>query len=243
MNRSQKLAIGTLATVLTLGGGVAFAAGTGLPFSGSGGSTINGCYSPGGALKLRTPAEPTCPKGYLPIQWSVTGPQGVPGPTGPTGATGAPGAPGSPGAPGPTGAQGADGGASDVYAYQHNHGVLAGDHQEIGGLSDIPAGNYVFSTTINNSNYPTSHGYDASAVVCRILLNGIHVDLGNANRTGEGYSGDLWLAEEETTTEVVALTVPDSSVLSVTCSLGAGGDDRSLVAARITAVKVGTIHG
>jgi hypothetical protein len=73
--------------------GLAIAAGVTLPFTGDG-NTISGCYSTGGARKLRTPAEPTCPKGYTAIEWSVTGPQGAQGPQGPAGATGPQGPPG-----------------------------------------------------------------------------------------------------------------------------------------------------
>jgi hypothetical protein len=53
-----------------------------LPFSGDG-NTINGCYSSGGALKVLTPSAPTCPSGYVPIHWNVTGPKGDTGATGP----------------------------------------------------------------------------------------------------------------------------------------------------------------
>lgn len=60
--------------------GVAYAA---LPFSGANDNTISGCYSTGGNLKVLTPSEPTCPKGYTPIQWNVSGPQGLQGPQGP----------------------------------------------------------------------------------------------------------------------------------------------------------------
>ena len=71
-----------LGTAILLGAtavGVAVAAGVTLPFSGADGNTISGCYSTGGALKLRTPAEPTCPKGYTPINWNATGPTGAQG--------------------------------------------------------------------------------------------------------------------------------------------------------------------
>lgn len=52
-----------------------------LPYSGDG-NTINGCYADNGDLLLLTPKMPTCPKKYVPIQWSVTGPQGTPGTNG-----------------------------------------------------------------------------------------------------------------------------------------------------------------
>jgi len=37
-----------------------------LPLSGDG-NTIQGCYSSGGALKVLTPSQPTCPDGFTPI--------------------------------------------------------------------------------------------------------------------------------------------------------------------------------
>lgn len=67
--------------------GVALATGFGLPF-GSDGTTIQGCYSNGGALKLLTPSSPTCPPGYTPIHWSVTGPKGDKGDPGTNGTNG-----------------------------------------------------------------------------------------------------------------------------------------------------------
>ena len=89
---------GAVACLVAVCCGVAIAAGVSinLPFSGDG-NTINGCYSNGGALKVLTPTATTCPGGYVPIHWNVTGPkgdQGIPGiqgtqgPKGDTGATG-----------------------------------------------------------------------------------------------------------------------------------------------------------
>jgi len=83
--RRRLAAIGVVsAVVVAVSCGVALAAGFTLPFSGDG-NTINGCYSSGGALKVLTPSAPTCPSGYVPIHWNVTGPkgdtgqQGIPG--------------------------------------------------------------------------------------------------------------------------------------------------------------------
>jgi hypothetical protein len=67
--------IGLLAVAVMLaaiGSGLAIAAGAAgvtLPFTGDG-NTVAGCYSSGGALKLRTPSEPTCPKGFTGIEWN-----------------------------------------------------------------------------------------------------------------------------------------------------------------------------
>jgi hypothetical protein len=82
-----RFAVAAVIAAAAVGGGIAAAAGVTLPFSGDG-NTINGCYSSGGALKVLTPSEPTCPKGYAPIQWNQTGPQGPAGPQGATGPQG-----------------------------------------------------------------------------------------------------------------------------------------------------------
>lgn len=58
--------------------------------------TIDGCYNRAGSLRV-IDSSATCPKGYKPLDWSQTGPQGpagIPGPQGPQGPAGnsAPGA-------------------------------------------------------------------------------------------------------------------------------------------------------
>lgn len=83
-------------TVAVISGGLALAAGVTLPFTADGNS-IAGCYAAGGALKVRTPSEPVCPKGFTPIEWNVTGPQGAQGPAGPQGPQGPAGPTGPPG--------------------------------------------------------------------------------------------------------------------------------------------------
>ena len=84
----RRLAAVTVLLTVTAGTGIAAASGVvTLPFSG-GGTTISGCYSPGGQLKVLTPGHATCPSGMTPISWNVTGPQGPAGPQGPTGPQG-----------------------------------------------------------------------------------------------------------------------------------------------------------
>ncbi len=82
------LAVTIVLLTIVAGTGIAAAAGVvTLPFSGNG-STINGCYSPGGQLKVLTTIRATCPNGMTPINWDVTGPQGPVGPQGPQGIAG-----------------------------------------------------------------------------------------------------------------------------------------------------------
>jgi hypothetical protein len=115
MRMSRRVGLGTAGlAIAAIGCGLAMAAGATLPFTGDG-DTIAGCYSSGGALKVRTPSEPTCPKGYEPISWGVTGPQG---PSGPQGAQGPQGPQGEPG----------DSGHEVLYANVRHDGTLtAGD--------------------------------------------------------------------------------------------------------------------
>ena len=89
---SLRIAVAAL-IILGTAAGAALAAGVTLPFSVDG-NTINGCYSPGGALKVLTPTQSTCPDGYTPIHWNVSGPQGPAGPQGPQGDQGPAGPPG-----------------------------------------------------------------------------------------------------------------------------------------------------
>jgi hypothetical protein len=61
---------------------VAVAGATGLAVGAIPDSTgvIHGCYDSGGNLKvIDTAAGQTCAKGYTPLNWSQTGPQGTPG--------------------------------------------------------------------------------------------------------------------------------------------------------------------
>lgn len=55
-------------------------------------NTVKACYDRGGALRLQLGDE--CPKGWAPLEWSVTGPQGPAGPQGEPGTTGPAGPPG-----------------------------------------------------------------------------------------------------------------------------------------------------
>lgn len=113
--------------------GVAYAA---LPYAGADNNTIKGCYSTGGNLKVLTPAEPTCPKGYTPIEWNATGPQGLQGPQGPQGEQGP---------QGPEGPQGPAGTDATNPAYTNYGGGLRSIGEGLVGQVaslTLPPGNY-----------------------------------------------------------------------------------------------------
>jgi hypothetical protein len=150
-----------LITAVTLGTGIAMAAGVTLPFSGDG-NTINGCYnSSAGTLRVLTPTTPTCATGYVPITWNQTGPQGPAGSAGPQGPQGNPGTNGSDGATGPAGPAG-PAGPSDAYIASNNAPVgIIDDYPNLHELThlDLPAGNYALTAkatvfdTGNDGNY------------------------------------------------------------------------------------------
>jgi hypothetical protein len=219
-------------TAAAIGCGLALATGVVLPFTGDG-TTIAGCYSSGGALKVRTASEPTCPKGYLPIEWNVTGPQGaegVQGPAGPAGATGATGVAGAVGPQGPAG-------PSQVYFNENQHVLNGGeDEREVGGLSDLPAGRYVFFTTLVNDHYANG---DIQQMYCGITLNGARVALWNA--LGDGGTR-FRVGENESYADVVALDVPAGSRFLVQCIQPGGDGSRTLAKVRVTALAVSTIN-
>lgn len=149
------------ATILvTVGAGTGIAAASGvvqLPFSGNG-TTINGCYSPGGQLKLLTTKHATCPGGMTPIHWNVTGPQGIQGPTGATGATGPrglTGATGATGATGPAGPQGPQGptGATGPAGTNVAAGQTCKSGQVVTGFSS--AGDLICAAPTTTTTAPT----------------------------------------------------------------------------------------
>jgi hypothetical protein len=106
VKRSATILISAGAGFVLLAGGATARAAIAGPVDGSG--VIHACYDTGGNLKV-IDASATCPKGYTPLNWSQTGPQGATGPQGPKGDTGAAGATGPAGAIGATGPAGPKG--------------------------------------------------------------------------------------------------------------------------------------
>jgi hypothetical protein len=122
--------------VAAVGTGIAVAAGATLPFSGDG-NTINGCYTPGGELKLLTPANPSCPGGATAIRWNATGPAGPTGAAGPTGPQG------------PQGEQGPQGppGSSDVWR-AFGHWAIPPFETDTVVAETLPPGTYTLDATV-----------------------------------------------------------------------------------------------
>jgi hypothetical protein len=93
-------ALAGAATVIVLGGGVAWAAIPATP-----GGVIQGCYDSGGNVKVVE--APPCPRGYTALPWNQQGPQGIQGPKGEKGDKG------DKGDQGPQGLQGLKGDTGD----------------------------------------------------------------------------------------------------------------------------------
>ena len=200
--------------------GLAIAAGATLPFTGDG-NTISGCYSTGGSLKLRTPAEPTCPKGYTAIQWSVAGPQGAQGAQGPVGPAG------PQGPPGPA----ATTGGADTYFASNSHVVQSTTvPQQVVGFSDLPAGNYAIWTSVKNSRYDTSSGEHSQGMFCFVT----HSALGGVTVGEHASASDTW-----------AGTVVAGEQVLLSCLLqgvGVFDDDATLASATMTAMRIGPVN-
>jgi hypothetical protein len=155
MRVSKKLLVSGVAAVIGLcsaGLGAAVAAGVSLPFSDDG-NTINGCYSPGGALKVLTPTQASCPDGYTPIHWNVTGPQGPQGPVGPQGP---PGPKGDQGVQGPPGPKGDPGPGSQLSVYHVNGPPVTIAAGEVKGLT---------ASCALTSDLATGGGFNVASVI------------------------------------------------------------------------------
>ncbi len=240
MTTKKKLLLSAVAfvAVSVIGTGAAWASGVTLPFSGDG-NTINGCYSSGGALKVLTPSSPTCPSGYVPIQWNQTGPQGPQGPAGPQGPQGPQGPAGPAGPQGDTGATGATGpagpagpaGTSDAYIASNNGEVGISDdglQHELTSLV-LPADNYALTakaSMVNGGNGPT---YDC-------FLNAPSGTLDEAQT--EGTTG-----QTDVTTISLAATVAFSTAERITlaCTSDAPGNYGGKFS-KIVAVSVTNLH-
>jgi hypothetical protein len=133
MKRKRVAYTVALASAAMAVAGVAYAA---LPYSGANDKTVEACYSTGGNVKVLTPAEPTCPKGYTPIEWNVTGPQGLQGLQGPQGERGP---------QGPEGPQGPAGASATNPAYtNYGDGLRSIGEGLVGQVASLtlPPGSY-----------------------------------------------------------------------------------------------------
>jgi Collagen triple helix repeat (20 copies) len=180
LQKRKLITVGAAVVFAASGTSIAVAAGVTLPFSGDG-NTINGCYSRGGALKVRTLARPTCPTGYRSIQWNATGPQGPKGDTGLQGPVGPQGPKGDTGLQGPVGPQGPKGdtglqgpvgpqgppgpaGARDVWR-AFGHWAIPPYETDTVVAETLPPGTYTLDATVYALIHSTSN--DTFGAFCR----------------------------------------------------------------------------
>jgi collagen triple helix repeat protein len=224
------VALGAAAT------GIAVAAGATLPFSGDG-NTINGCYSQGGALKVLTPAWPTCPDGYTPIHCNVTGPQGSQGSAGSQGPQGSPGPQGQQGPAGPQGPPGPAGAGAEVYTSWGERSVPSGNTDTIAYVT-LPAGKYALSTSIftwatDSDNSPVGYCHFSSSGTASFspsVINDFYHAVSFTPSRGDLYAAGAFVG---------AVTVAQTTDVGVDC--GAGFNDESFRVI-FTATSVTAVH-
>jgi Collagen triple helix repeat (20 copies) len=233
MKPAKKLGLlaAALVTAVALGTGIAVAAGVTLPFSGDG-NTINGCYSSGGALKVLTPSEPTCPSGYTSISWNQTGPQGPPGPTGPQGPAGPQGPQGDTGPTGPAGPAG-PAGTSDAFIATNNGAVGIIDDEQRHELAhlDLPAGNYALTAKANMFDREHDNFYDC-------FLSSPSGDLDQTAMATGVEENEYFDYGVITLAATVALSTAERITLACT-AYGPGAEAQD---SKILAVKVTNLH-
>ena len=218
------------ATVLgLLGAGVAFAA---IP----NGNVINGCYTKsGGTLRVVDTSTTSCRSGETSIAWNQTGPQGpqgIQGIAGTNGTNGTNGVDGTNGTNGTNGAPGAPGpaGPSDAYigrmvATSFLGNDISGPGAEVVRLS-LPAGVYAL---FGKAEIRNTDG-DSQLADCSLS-------------TGE--SALIRLGAGQAAADLLSLSVQDLLTLTdpgfaiLRCHTYAGRATN----AKLTAIKVGALHG
>ena len=176
---------------------------------------IHACYANNNG-DLRVVDGESCRNNETELSWSQAGPEGAEGPQGPEG---------------PVGPQGPQGNSTDAF---HHKGRVANPaaENEITGLRNIPAGNYIIMATVSVVS-------DTSALgsTCLIGLNGtldtFVVPVGSTLVIEEGGYG---LA-----TMTTAMHIPtDGTSINVRC--GSADDDADLFGEVIAIQVGGTMH-
>jgi hypothetical protein len=230
LGRRGVLAI-VVVSMLFLAGGIAYAM---IP---DGNKVFSACMLKNvGTIRLIDPSLPGnslithCTALEAPLTWNQVGQPGPPGQQGTQGPQGP---------QGPQGAQGLPGaaGTSQAYFAQNSHVVETSDDvhpQQVVGLSGLPAGKYLFWTTIANNVYVSGGKGYYDDIYCTIKVNGQDVA-----------SSGVHMQYSPTSTDVVALTVPANTSFIVDCYLfdeGPLSDGKTLAWGRVTALPVGAIN-
>ena len=201
---------------------------------------IQGCYDSGGNVKVV--AALPCPKGYTPLQWNITGPQGpigLTGPQGPIGLTGPAGQPGLPGAAGAPGAPGAAGVTLADFVFTNGFGFVKDVATPLL-RKTVPAGSYVFVATVSNvGTGSTLGGFDDDPAkdvdtFCT-LSDGVGV-IGTANAQGQ-IEPKSNVRHPLTITGGTFVEAGQSKLISLHCTVG--GYPGQFDSAQILTMKVG----
>ncbi len=181
-HRRQSAIVALTATALAAVGAASVATGA---IPGSGG-TISACYGSDGSVRVidveKSPPQ-TCNKGWTPITWSRTGPQGAQGPQGPQGDPGPRGPQGAPGATGPKGDKGDPGpaGASTATFALNPTGIGLTDSLKQVVAKSLPAGSWAIVATVNTEPSAGGAGPFIRTASCQ-LRNGDNIIGGATDR-------------------------------------------------------------
>lgn len=204
---------------------------------------IHGCYNTGGLLQekgaLRVSDDGRCKSNEIAVDWNRTGPMGPMGATGPAGPTGATGPEGPQGAKGdtgatgpagpagPTGAQGPQGqpGFSDAYIGRGGNVRLNNNVGTLVASVQLPAGVYAL---FGKAELQNEDGDNQSAACA----------LSTGDQTGVRLGWSITSRRIPVSVQdLLTLTGPGTATL--TCSTYNGW----AVSGKITALKVGQLHG
>jgi hypothetical protein len=227
LRRSVVLAV--VAAVLAAVGGAAYAS---IPDSSG---VIHGCYlRSGGSLRVIDASVTGCKSTETALNWNQTGPQGPVGPQGPAGPTGPTGPAGPQGPKGDTGPQGPAGtsGAAHAYFATDSNLIGVGHEQDIGTLSNLPAGSYLIWADVEAAGQT-----DTATIGCTLR---------NGSQVLNPYSGGAGLGVGTTETGSIgisgAASLASGASLHVHCANFAFSNSEAEVWVNLTALRVDSLN-
>jgi hypothetical protein len=219
MRKNIGIAAGVAAALAAIGGAsVAIGA-----IPGASG-TITACYSSDGSLRvLDKEAGKTCNKGWMPLSWNQTGPQGASGPQGPKGDQG-------------------DTGPSHAVVIRREANIvlekLSGPNFTPVSSMSLPAGQWVISATasvISGNSYvePVGLGFR-----CQLATGSEELDVGNEEQHGVPGHASTW----NSLSLSGSLSTASASEVSFGCRDESGYfGDAELVKSTVTAIQVDSL--
>ena len=182
---------------------------------------IHACYNRiSGNQRIIDTAVESCKNGEQAIQWSQSGPQGPQG------------APGPQGPQGPAGTKGDPGSASPFHVYyaENSHEIESDStYQQVVGLTDLPAGTYLFSVSVHSDAFCTASNCFFANLFCSAVLSGV----------GGLTEFVYFVGNDETDTNVILRAVSANASLKVECIKDG---DAALATGRVYAIKVDMVN-